>query len=105
MIKHISNEAAHASIKALVREKLRYLVPMTAIYMVSFIGLTLLADFAKNIVSMPVFGSLNLGFILIAFNYLLSLALALVYVQIANGRFDTLAAKAASEVQATRVAS
>ncbi|MBX9710612.1 MAG: DUF485 domain-containing protein, partial [Xanthobacteraceae bacterium] len=74
------------------------------IYMVSFIGLTLLADFAKDIVGTRVFGAVNLGFVLIAFNYLLSWTLALVYVRIANDRLDPLAAKAASEVMAARAA-
>lgn len=97
-------EAAHASIKALIREKIKYLIPMTAIYMVSFIGLTLLADFAKDIVGLRVIEAVNLGFILIAFNYLLSWVLALVYVRVANNRLDPLAAKAASQVMAARAA-
>jgi len=98
----VSNEAAHAAIRTLIKEKLKFLVPMTAIYMISFIGLTVLADFARGIVGTRVFGAVNVGFLLIAFNYLLSWALALVYVKIANDRFDPLAAKAASEVKATR---
>jgi uncharacterized membrane protein (DUF485 family) len=44
-----------------------------------------------------VVGSVNLGFTLIAFNYLLSWVLAIVYGRIAADRFDPLAAKAASE--------
>lgn len=91
-------EAAHASIKALIAEKVKYLVPMTAIYMVSFIGLTLLADFARGVTGIRVIGALNLGFVLIAFNYLLSWALALFYVRIASDRLDPLAAKAAAQI-------
>jgi uncharacterized membrane protein (DUF485 family) len=45
-----------------------------------------------------VIGSLNLGFTLIAFNYLLSWVLAIVYGRIAADRFDPLAAKAAMEI-------
>lgn len=98
-----SKEAAYASTNALIREKLKFLIPMTVIYMVSFIGLTLLADFAKPILGIRVVGALNLGFVLIAFNYLLSWALAVVYVRIANNRLDPLAAEAASQVQAARI--
>lgn len=101
----VSNEAAHAAIRALIREKVKYLVPMAAVYMISFIGLTLLADFARGFIGTPVIGSVNVGFLLIGFNYLLSWVLALVYVKIANDRLDPLAAKAASEVKATRTAS
>jgi uncharacterized membrane protein (DUF485 family) len=45
-----------------------------------------------------VIGSVNLGFVLIAFNYLLSWVLAIVYGRIAAGRFDPLAARAALEI-------
>ena len=40
----------------------------------------------------------NLGFTLIAFNYLLSWGLAIVYGRIAASKFDPLAAKAATEI-------
>jgi uncharacterized membrane protein (DUF485 family) len=41
-------EAAHASVRTLIGEKLRYLVPMTVIFMVGYIGLTALAGFARG---------------------------------------------------------
>jgi uncharacterized membrane protein (DUF485 family) len=90
-------EAAHASVKLLIAEKLRFLVPMTIIFMVSYIGLTALAGFARDLIGTRVLGSVNLGFALIAFNYLLSWLLAIVYGRIAADRFDPLAAKAAIE--------
>lgn len=91
-------EAAHASIRALIAEKLKYLVPMTIIFMVGYIGLTVLAGFAKGVMGIKVIGAFNLGFLLIALNYLLSWILAIVYVRIANNIFDPLAAKAAAEM-------
>ena len=95
-----SLEAAHASLKRLIAEKLRFLVPMTVIFMVGYIGLTVLAGFAKDWMGTRAVGSVNLGFVLIAFNYLLSWVLAIVYGRIAADRFDLLAAKAA--IQADR---
>ena len=92
-----SLEAAHASVKQLIAEKLRFLVPMTVIFMVGYIGLTVLAGFARDWMGTRVIGSVNLGFVLIAFNYLLSWVLAIVYGRIAADRFDPLAAKAARE--------
>ena len=92
-----SIEAAHASIKRLIAEKLKFLVPMTIIFMVGYIGLTVLAGFARDLMGTRVVGSVNLGFVLIAFNYLLSWALAIIYGRIAADRFDPLAAKAAIE--------
>jgi uncharacterized membrane protein (DUF485 family) len=91
-----SLEAAHASIRLLVAEKLRYLVPMTAIFLTSYIGLTALAAFAKPFVGLKVVGHVNLGFVLIAFNYVLSWGLAIAYGYIAQHKFDPLAARAAA---------
>ena len=78
-----SIEAAHASIRALIAEKLKYLVPMTIIFMVGYIGLTVLAAFGKGIMGIKVTGAFNLGYLLIAINYVLSWMLAIVYVRIA----------------------
>ena len=93
-----SLEAAHASVKELIAEKLKYLVPMTIVFMVSYIGLTVFAGFAKDLMGMRIVGSVNLGFVLIALNYLLSWGLAIVYGRIAAGKFDPLAARAATEL-------
>ena len=93
-----SLEAAHASVKTLIAEKLKYLVPMTIIFMVGYIGLTVLAGFAKGLMGTKVIGAVNLGFVLIAFNYVLSCILAIVYGRIAADKFDPVAARAASEI-------
>jgi uncharacterized membrane protein (DUF485 family) len=93
-----SLEAAHASVKQLIAQKLRYLVPMTIIFVVSYIGLTVLAGFARDLMGTRVIGSVNLGFVLIALNYLLSWVLAIAYGRIAAGKFDPLAARAAMEL-------
>ncbi len=90
-----SLEAAHASVKELIAENL---VPMTIIFMVSYIGLTVFAGFAKDLMGMRIVGSVNLGFALIALNYLLSWVLAIVYGRVAAGKFDPLAASAAMEI-------
>ena len=93
-----SLEAAHATVRQLIAEKLRYLVPMTVIFMAGYIGLTILAGFAKDLMGTKVIGAVNLGFVLIAFNYLLSWVLAIAYGRIAAGKFDPLAARAATEI-------
>ena len=92
-----SLEAAHASVKELIAQKLRYLLPMTIIFVVSYIGLTVLAGFARDLMGTRVIGSVNLGFVLIALNYVLSWVLAIVYGRIAAGKFDPLAKRAALE--------
>jgi uncharacterized membrane protein (DUF485 family) len=89
-------EAAQAAVQSLVATKLRFLVPMTIIFMVGYIGLTVIAGFAKGLMAVKIVGSLNLGFALIGLNYILSWILALVYERIANRIFDPLASKAAA---------
>ena len=93
-----SLEDAHASVKELIAEKLKYLVPMTIVFIVSYIGLTVFAGFAKDLVGMKIVGSVNLGFMLIGLNYLLSWVLAIIYGRVATGKFDPLAARAAMEI-------
>ena len=76
---------------ALVGRKLRFIVVLTLVYMVSYIGLTVLAGFAREALSAPAIGPVNLGFVLIAANYLVAWVLALIYVRVANQHFDPLA--------------
>src|SRR5258708_20226394 len=89
-----SLEVAHASVKELIAEKLKYLVPMTIIFMVGYIGLTILAGFARDLMGLKIIGSVNLGFALIALNYLLSWALAIAYGRIAASKFYPLSPRA-----------
>jgi uncharacterized membrane protein (DUF485 family) len=89
-------EAAQVAVQSLVAAKLRFLVPMTIIFVVGYIGLTVMAGFAKGLMAVKIVGSLNLGFALIGLNYLLSWTLALVYARIANKIFDPLASRAAA---------
>ena len=96
-----SLEAAHASVRQLIAQKLKYLVPMTIIFMVGYIGLTVLAGFGKSIMGIKVAGAFNVGYLLITLNYVLSWVLAIVYVRIANNVFDPLAANAAANITGT----
>jgi uncharacterized membrane protein (DUF485 family) len=82
------SEIGSVSIADLIAAKVRFLLPTVVIYMVGYIGLTVLAGFAKGLVAQKVAGALNLGFLLIGCNYVLSWVLALVYVRVANSTFD-----------------
>ena len=90
-------ETAHGLVRQLIAEKLKYLVPMTILFMACYIGLTVLAGFARDLVGTRMIGSVNLGFFLIALNYLLSWILAIAYGSVAAGKFDVLAASVAME--------
>jgi uncharacterized membrane protein (DUF485 family) len=93
--REIANESAqHIAVAALVTAKAAFVVPMTVIFFVSYIGLTALAGFAKGFLALKVIGAVNLGFMLIAGNYVLAWLLAIIYVHVANTTFDPMVERA-----------
>src|SRR5271155_1506531 len=76
--------------KTLIDAKQRSIVPMIVIYMIGYMGLSVLAGFGRGLLGTKVLGALNLGFVLIAGNYLMSWALAIVYARISANRHDPL---------------
>jgi uncharacterized membrane protein (DUF485 family) len=94
--------AAAPSITTLIDAKIRFFTPMIIIYMISYIGLTALAGFAKGFMALKVIGALNFGFFLIACTYVLSLAIALAYVRIANATLDPMVQKVVCALRARR---
>ena len=93
--------AHDVTLRKLIAAKVRFLAPMIVIYMVGYIGVTVLAGFAKGLMAQKVIGSLNVGFVLIALNYVLAWALALVYVRLANTLFDPLVEQVVAETKIT----
>jgi len=85
--------ATRDAVHTLIAAKRSFLVPMTVIFLVGYIGLTALAGFAKGFMAHKVIGTVNVGFILIAANYALAWALAIIYVRVANATFDPLSKK------------
>ena len=51
-------KSAEISVQSLIAAKLRLLVPMTAIFMVGYIGLTVLAGFSRSSMSGSLMGGL-----------------------------------------------
>src|ERR1700751_5460509 len=90
-------DAAHGLVRQLIAEKLKYLVPMTILFITSYIGLTVLAGFARDLVGTRMIGSVNLGFFLTAMTFLLAWILGIPYGFVAAGKFDVLAASAATQ--------
>jgi uncharacterized membrane protein (DUF485 family) len=91
----IAKESAQrTAVAALITAKVAFLAPMTMIYFVSYIGLTALAGFAKGFLALKVIGAVNVGFMLIAGNYVLAWLLAIIYVHVANATFDPMAERA-----------
>ena len=95
--------AEHAAVAALIAAKVSFLAPMTVIYFASYIGLTALAGFAKGFMALKVIGAVNVGFILIACNYVLAWVLAIIYVHVANTKFDPMAKRAMAAMNGAEV--
>ena len=79
-----------AEFKTLVDAKQRSIVPMIVIYVIGYMGLSVLAGFGRGILGIKVLGAVNLGFVLIAGNYVMSWVLAVVYARISANRHDPL---------------
>jgi uncharacterized membrane protein (DUF485 family) len=74
----------------LVDAKQRAIVPMMVIYIVGYLGLSILAGFGRTLLGTKVVGAVNLGFVLIAANYLMSWLLGVVYARLSANRHDPL---------------
>ena len=93
----IAKESAqHIAVGALVAAKVAFVVPMTIIFFVSYIGLTALAGFAKGFLALKAIGAVNVGFMLVAGNYVLAWLLAIIYVHVANTTLDPMVERAFS---------
>lgn len=79
-----------AEFKTLVDAKQRAILPMTVIFIVGYLGLSILAGFGRGLLGIKVLGSVNLGFVLIAGNYLMSWLLGVAYARISARRHDPL---------------
>ena len=88
--------------RTLIDAKQRSIAPMVIIYMVSYMGLSILAGFGRGILGTKVLGAVNLGFVLIAGNYLMSWALAIVYARISANRHDPLVKVVVDKARASR---
>ena len=79
-----------ADVAALVASKLRGIAPMIAVYLTVYLGLSILCGFAKPLLATKVLGPVNLGFALIALNYLVAWVLAVIYTRVAERVHDPL---------------
>jgi uncharacterized membrane protein (DUF485 family) len=90
------------SFHELVSVKARFLVPVTVVALAFYLGVNILAGFARGIMSESAVGALNVGYVLIIVLYVMTWVIALVYVRVANRTFDTKAAEAAAALEKWR---
>jgi uncharacterized membrane protein (DUF485 family) len=87
--------------KTLIDAKQRSIVPMIVIYVVGYLGLSVLAGFGRGILGTKVLGAVNLGFVLIAGNYVMSWVLAVLYARVSANRHDPLVKVVVDQAQAS----
>jgi uncharacterized membrane protein (DUF485 family) len=74
---------------------------MIVIYVVGYLGLSVMAGFGRGILGTKVLGAVNLGFVLIAGNYIMSWMVAVVYARISANRHDPLVKVVVDKAHAT----
>jgi uncharacterized membrane protein (DUF485 family) len=93
-----------AEFRALIDAKQRSILPMVVIYIGGYIGLSVLAGFDRALLGTKILGPVNLGFVLIAGNYVMSWALAIVYARISANHHDPLVKIIVDKARASGVA-
>ncbi len=75
---------------ALVEAKTRFIVPMVVVFVTFYLGLSILSGFAKGFMAIKVYGPINMGFALVAANYIMAWVLAIVYARVSGNNHDPL---------------
>lgn len=82
--------AATAEFKALLKAKVRFVVPATVFFIVYYFSLPLLVGYAPELMARKVLGVVNVGYLFALSQFFMAWLLAWAYVR-AAGRFDRMA--------------
>jgi uncharacterized membrane protein (DUF485 family) len=85
--------------RSLIALKERILLPMVILYLVLFLGVCLMAGYARPLMAQKCIGQYNFGYVLIIGTYGMSWLLAVIYVYIADNYFDPRARAAIAALQ------
>ncbi|MBA3595976.1 MAG: DUF485 domain-containing protein [Methylibium sp.] len=91
-----------ATFVQLLDTKRRLITPLLLSSFSFVIAITLLAGYGKGLLAVKVFGSFNVGYLLVLFTYVMCWSVAIIYVRAANARFDAQAAAAIGELAVRR---
>jgi uncharacterized membrane protein (DUF485 family) len=93
--------AESGAFKALVRAKLRFIVPATLFFIVYYFALPVLVGYAPGLMNRRVFGSVNVAYLFALSQFLMAWVIALLYVRAAS-RHDRMARKIVENQDETR---
>ncbi len=85
--------------RELMAMKARFVVPITVVALAFYLTVNFLAGFARDFMSQSLVGAFNVGYALIGALYVMSWIIAILYVRIANGKFDSKAADAIASLE------
>ncbi|MBD7995970.1 DUF485 domain-containing protein [Arthrobacter sp. Sa2CUA1] len=80
-----------------------FIFPMAAFFLIWYFAYVLLADYAHEFMSTPVFGNVNIGIILGLLQFVTTFGITMGYVRYANRRMDPIAAELRGELEAQGV--
>jgi uncharacterized membrane protein (DUF485 family) len=84
--------------RELMVAKKKLLVPMVLMYFGLFMGMTLLAGYAKDFMTQKISGAFNMAYLLVLCSYFMCWIMGVIYVRIANRDFDAMASRAIDEL-------
>lgn len=84
--------AESAEFKALVKAKLKFIVPATVFFIVYYFALPVLVGYAPGLMNRRVFGSVNVAYLFALSQFLMAWVVALLYIRAAS-RHDRMARK------------
>ena len=93
--------AASSGFKALMKAKLRFIVPATIFFIIYFFALPVLVGYAPDLMNRKVIGSVNVAYLFALSQFFMAWIVALVYVRAAS-RHDRMARKIVSDLEETR---
>ena len=80
-----------------------FIFPLAAFFLIWYFAYVLLADYAHDFMSTPVFGNVNLGIILGLLQFVTTFGITMWYVSYANRRMDPIAAELRGQLEAQGV--
>lgn len=91
---------ARPEFKELRRRHRSFVFPMAAAFLLWYFLYVLLADYAHDFMSTPVFGNVNLGLILGLAQFVTTFGITMWYVSYANKRLDPIAEELRNDLEA-----
>lgn len=93
--------AASRGFRALVKAKLRFIVPATIFFIIYFFALPVLVGYAPELMNRRVIGSINVAYLFALSQFFMAWIIALVYVRAAS-RHDRMAREIVNELEEKR---